>query len=252
VGTEGGTVSNNNGSVTIALPLGSLETGSSIGITSEPDKTGVNFAIGANTGNATAYYEFTPDGITFGQPVIVTMIVTCTKNCDKLAIWIYTEGVGWEELVPTTCVNLGSNLYECSATTTHFTPFALFVPADTDDDGVVDSWDDVKDNCPTIPNLDQSDTYPPQGNSCGNACECEGNFDGDLDQDGSDAFTFKQDFGRGRFNNPCTNVAPCNGDLTCDGDVDGSDAFDFKQDFGRGTFNRPCPDCETIPWCVYP
>jgi hypothetical protein len=32
---------------------------------------------------------------------------------------------------------------------------------------------------------------------------CEGNFDYDFDQDGTDAFTFKTDFGRSTFENPC-------------------------------------------------
>ena len=32
---------------------------------------------------------------------------------------------------------------------------------------------------------------------------CEGNFDYDSDQDGGDAFTFQEDFGRSTFGNPC-------------------------------------------------
>ena len=32
---------------------------------------------------------------------------------------------------------------------------------------------------------------------------CEGNFDNDLDQDGTDAFVFKQDFGRSSLLDPC-------------------------------------------------
>ena len=37
---------------------------------------------------------------------------------------------------------------------------------------------------------------------------CEGNFDYDDDQDGSDAFTFKTDFGRSSFGNPCPPDGP--------------------------------------------
>ena len=47
------------------------------------------------------------------------------------------------------------------------------------------------------------DNYPPGGNDCPDICECEGNFDGDEDQDGSDGVTFKADFGRNPLNNPC-------------------------------------------------
>ena len=51
--------------------------------------------------------------------------------------------------------------------------------------------------------MNQEDTYPPQGNGIGDACDCEGDFDCDGDCDGTDAATFKVDFGRSTFNNPC-------------------------------------------------
>ena len=66
---------------------------------------------------------------------------------------------------------------------------------DTDMDGA----GDVCDNCLGLVNDTQDDNYPPGGNNCGDACECEGNFDGDQDQDGTDAATFKLDFGRSTF-----------------------------------------------------
>ena len=37
---------------------------------------------------------------------------------------------------------------------------------------------------------------------------CEGNFDYDDDVDGSDAFTFKTDFGRSSISNPCPSDGP--------------------------------------------
>ena len=97
----------------------------------------------------------------------------------------------------------------------------------------------------------QEDSYPPGGNGCGDACECEGNFDGDLDVDGTDASTFKVDFGRSKLINPCTNGNPCDGDFECDIDVDGTNASKFKSDFGRSKIVNPCPVCPTNPWCVY-
>jgi hypothetical protein len=39
--------------------------------------------------------------------------------------------------------------------------------------------------------------------SCEGLDRCEGNFDGDQDQDGTDAAKFKLDFGRSQFSNPC-------------------------------------------------
>lgn len=119
-------------------------------------------------------------------------------------------------------------------------------------DADADTVADCSDNCRNTPNSNQQDTLPPQGNGCGNACECEGNFDGDPDVDGSDAAVFKADFGRSGFKNPCGNSAPCDGDFTCDVDVDGSDAAIFKADFGRSGFKNPCGNCVTVPWCVYP
>ena len=80
---------------------------------------------------------------------------------------------------------------------------------------------------------------------------CNGNFDSDKDVDGSDAFTFKQDFGRNSYENPCTDANPCNGDFLCDGDVDGDDAFTFTEDFGRNSYTNPYPNCVTDPWCSY-
>lgn len=116
---------------------------------------------------------------------------------------------------------------------------------DYDSDGIPDSHD----NCRAAYNPGQEDIYPPDGNTCGDACECEGNFDGDEDQDGLDAFTFKVDFGRSTFLNPCTPDNPCNGNFDCDEDVDGANAFTFKEDFGRSRLGNPCPNCVTVPWC---
>ena len=42
---------------------------------------------------------------------------------------------------------------------------------------------------------------------------CEGDFDADGDQDGTDAFTFKTDFGRSSLSNPCPPGVSCGGIL---------------------------------------
>jgi hypothetical protein len=121
------------------------------------------------------------------------------------------------------------------------------------DDFECDGFLNEVDNCPNISNPDQEDFYPPQGNSIGDACDCEGNFDCMEDQnvDGLDAATFKADYGRSSINRPCTTVDPCNGDFSCNGNVDGLDAALFKSDFGRSGINNPCPICVTEQWCVY-
>jgi rhodanese-related sulfurtransferase len=125
---------------------------------------------------------------------------------------------------------------------------------DQDGDGVDDGEGAGHgcDNCPATSNNDQSDFYPPAGNNCGDLCECEGNFDGDTDVDGSDASAFKVDFGRSKILDPCSNTLPCSGDFVCDNDVDGADAALFKGDFGRSSLKNPCSNSVTVPWCVYP
>ena len=120
------------------------------------------------------------------------------------------------------------------------------------EDGDSDGVGNACDNCSSLANSLQEDTYPPGGNNCGNACECEGDFNSDGKVDGSDAAAFKADFGRGGLNNPCSNSDLCNGDFTCDKNVSGSDAALFKSDFGRNSLNNPCPACSTSPWCSYP
>lgn len=118
---------------------------------------------------------------------------------------------------------------------------------DTDNDGK----GDVCDNCPTTPNPDQEDTFPPQGNGIGDACECEADFDGDQDVDADDLTTLLEDFGREEYYQPCTNEEPCSGDFDCDADVDANDVDKLLEDFGREEFYNPCPACVMEDWCSY-
>jgi uncharacterized delta-60 repeat protein len=133
------------------------------------------------------------------------------------------------------------------SSTTGITDVCHFNPEDIDGDGIYNT----EDNCPLHPNPLQEDTYPPQGNGKGDACDCEGNFNCDEDCDGTDATIFKEHFGRGEFTNPCTEELQCLGDFDCDQDCDGSDALLFKADFGRSQFTNSCPPCTAIDWCSY-
>jgi hypothetical protein len=110
---------------------------------------------------------------------------------------------------------------------------------DDDDDGVSNGLD----NCPEAYNPEQKDSYPPQTNSCGDACECEGDFDSDGDVDLSDLSTFARDYGRRN----CTIEDPCNGDFNCDGKVNLLDGNIFGSDYERTN----CPYFPTDPWCTY-
>ena len=118
---------------------------------------------------------------------------------------------------------------------------------DTDSDG--DDIPAIDDNCPSVYDPLQEDTYPPQGNGIGDACECEANFDDDDNVDGSDLALFKIDFGRNQYNQPCHSGDRCNGNFNCDDNVDGGDLAIFKEDYGRNQYNDPCPPSVTEPWC---
>ena len=144
--------------------------------------------------------------------------------------------------IPTECPHLET---ECPISPTGCPVVPTECPnLDRDGDGLFN----VCDNCDDDYNPLQEDSYPPGGNDCGDACECEGNFDGDLNQDADDASIFQIDFGR----TDCTNSTPCNGDFDCDGNVDEDDQTIFLSDFGRSEYNmNPCPTCATEPWCVY-
>jgi len=124
--------------------------------------------------------------------------------------------------------------------------------AGIDCDSDCDSVSNQNDNCPYHYNPGQEDTYPPQGNGMGNACECESNFDCDQDVDAADITAFLAHFGRSQYNRPCTNQDQCHGDFSCDRDVDAADVTKFLEDFGRSQYNKPCPQRVAGDWCIYP
>ena len=106
---------------------------------------------------------------------------------------------------------------------------------DFDNDGAGDVCDNVID-----------DNYPPSGNGCIDACDCEGDFEPDGDVDGTDAYNFKQKF----FKPECATTPPfCPGDFNCDKDVDGSDAFMFKKDFFKPYCPTNCNPRGSANWC---
>jgi arylsulfatase A-like enzyme len=124
----------------------------------------------------------------------------------------------------------------------------LQVTDDIDKDGMPD----YDDNCPYVFNPNQEDTYPPGGNSIGDACDCEGDFNCDGKVNAADAGLISGWFKkRTKLSNPCTNENPCYGDFDCDGDVDNDDKAIFYADFGRSKNNNPCPPCEVGDWCSY-
>jgi len=125
--------------------------------------------------------------------------------------------------------------------------WALPAPTETDEDAIPDG----DDNCPLVHNPNQEDTYPPQGNGIGDACDCEADFDCNGNVDALDAMNFLWDFGRGAYYDPCTNARWCYGDFDCNGAVDADDVDKFLEDFGRSHYFNPCPACVVRDWCSY-
>jgi len=120
------------------------------------------------------------------------------------------------------------------------------------DHGVSDPSCTGSDNCQFVKNPNQEDTYPPEGNGIGDACDCEGDFNCDGSVDAIDLGSFLKDLGKRTLSsNPCTNENPCNGDFDCDGSVDEDDKSLFFADFGRGKNNNPCPGSLVRVWCLY-
>jgi len=114
------------------------------------------------------------------------------------------------------------------------------------------------DNCPNVPNPDQADadgdcigdvcdgepaSYdistpdvfpPPNGNGCGDACECHADCTADRKVDLADLVILKQEYLR---TDCATN--PCNADCNYDNKVNLNDLVMMKNDFLRTN----CPSC---------
>jgi arylsulfatase A-like enzyme len=121
-------------------------------------------------------------------------------------------------------------------------------PEDYDNDAI----NDVDDNCPFTVNPGQEDTYPPQGNSIGDACECEADFDCDGDVDKYDRETFMANYNQSKLDKPASAIALSKGDFDCDLDVDYKDQIKLLEDLGRKPSDKPCPACKVGEWCTYP
>jgi len=132
---------------------------------------------------------------------------------------------------------------------------------DTCDDCIDTDWDGygdpgfpnicVEDNCQYIFNPRQEDTYPPQGNGIGDACECEGDFDCDGDVDKYDLEIFLANYNQSKLDKPSSAIDLSKGDFDCDLGVNDKDRIKFLEDFGRNPSNNPCPACKAGDWCSY-
>ncbi len=152
-----------------------------------------------------------------------------------------------------------------------------FAIPDPDNDGLPNS----EDNCPDTANPDQFDTRPDVPNNCGDACECEGDLNGDGEVQGLDTIIYKANYPRSYYLGvPCAvciggsndgvkclsdsecpggdcgqnPTNPCVNDLNCDMEVSGLDTILYKDDYPRTEYlGVPCPPCSRTNYpCSYP
>ncbi|UCG68907.1 MAG: putative metal-binding motif-containing protein, partial [Thermoplasmata archaeon] len=157
---EGGTVETPDGALTIEIEPGDLDEVTSISVTQTiPQDPEVDISVGPNPGlgQAVAVYDLEPEGLTFANPLILTIIVDVTalnanqRNHLNLYTLIDTDNDGVEDsFVPidgtvstVTEGPPGTFIAELIAELEHFSFYAVIVPLDKDNDGLFDFFPPV-------------------------------------------------------------------------------------------------------------
>ena len=187
VDEAGGNVSSNNNSCTILIPAGSVDTDTTFSITD----TGIGYQL-TDLGDAYKILgvRLEPSGRSFSEPITVVLRWEDEDNDGLVEINGVETDVNEANLfvtknneVITTPCSTSSCLCDSNCSVCGCNPdddyflivvenlgeFTLAAPLDNDGDGVPNNFNGVVDNCPEIPNQDQTDTdIDGRGDACDN------------------------------------------------------------------------------------
>lgn len=163
---NGGTVQTPDGDVTIDIDPGDFEEDTTISITetvmTDPE---VDLLLGASPGlgSAVAVYVFESNGVVFLNSVTITIVkdVSILNQNQRSRFKLYVfEGQVFVDIGATCILSEnppGTFIVTCTAEIDHFSIYGAIVPLHSDDDGIPDDFDGIKDNCPNLNNPNQFD-----------------------------------------------------------------------------------------------
>jgi hypothetical protein len=188
------------------------------GITLESDVNGAyTLSLERRDENQNPILPFSPSSLQVASPVTVTG-GSGTFNLNA----VNPQPVGLRNFWANLVIKAAGPSVSCEA---------AFDYSVDDGDGVYSG----EDNCPTVNNPDQLDSYPPGGNGCGDACECHADCTGDQKVNLTDLVKMKEEFNRSN----CATI-PCQADCNYDTKVNLSDLVMMKSEFNRTN----CPVCQ--------
>jgi hypothetical protein len=201
----GGTVKTPDGALTVHVPPGALGQDTTVSVTQTvPQDQAVNLTVGPNVGlgQAVAVYDLEPDGLTFANPVSLTIIVDVTalnaKQRSKLNLYLLTDtnGDGVTDTfveIPATALSIvedpaGTFIARLSAQIIHFSVYGVVAPLDTDNDGLFDRFppedEETFETDRTLPDtdsdglLDGTEVEMAMGSGCPSPTVVDSDVDG--------------------------------------------------------------------------